>query len=357
MLYRDVTEGFLERARTGRVSLGVHTSSMSPQLIELYGFSGLDFVILSTEVEPLDSGRMDDLLRAANAARTLPIVKIRRPDPDLVADWLTFGAPMVMVPHITSGPQLEQMIAASKFAPLGTRGQCPAARYTGYSTIDLDASRDMANRTSSVIPIIEDREALSRLDEIAAVPGYDILEIGPFDLGLSLGQPGVGYHSPVVLDAIEEIAAAARRHGKAVAAPLWVTGDTDSASKIIAWQMEQLISRGVTILYSIEVVQLSSYFRTLMPLRGVRLRTDAEAAALEAAEEPTTPPAARTSAKAARTVAKAARTPAKAARTPAKAARTPAKAARTPAKAARTPAKTISKARAPVAPARRRSPR
>ncbi len=128
MLYRQTLTTFLERARSGRVCLGMHTSSMSPQLIELYGFAGLDFVILGTEVESMDNLRLEDLMRAASASGTVPIVKLRRPDPVLVSEIMNYGAPLVMVPHVTSAAQLEQLVAASRFEPLGTRGQCPAGR-------------------------------------------------------------------------------------------------------------------------------------------------------------------------------------------------------------------------------------
>jgi 2-keto-3-deoxy-L-rhamnonate aldolase RhmA len=290
MLYRDTVATFLERVRTGKVCLGVHSSAMSPQLIELYGFAGLDFVIVGTEVEAMDNARMENLLRAANAARTVPIVKLRHPDPDLVTETMNYGAPMVMTPHVTSGPQLERLVAATRFEPHGTRGECPVGRYTGYGTMHLDESREAANTTSCIIPIIEDRAAMDHLDEIAAVDGVDIIEIGPFDLSRSLGVPGQGFASPIVLDAIDAIVAAARRHGKAVLTPLWISSQTDSPTKIISWQMDELIARGVTLLYGIEVVLLAEYFRTLMPLRGVRERGDEEAAALETAEAAARPP-------------------------------------------------------------------
>ena len=283
MLYRDTVASFLERVRAGKVNLGVHSSAMSPQLIELYGLVGLDFVIIGSEVEAMDNGRMEDLMRAANASRTVPIVKLRHPDPELVSETMNYGAPMVMVPHITSGPQLERLVAATRFEPLGTRGECPVGRYTGYGTIHLDESREAGNTSNSIIPIIEDRAAMDHLDEIAAVDGIDILEIGPYDLSRSLGDPGKAYNSPIVMEAIDAIVAAARRHGKAVKAPLWPTAETDSPSKLIAWQIDQLISRGITLLYGIEVVMLASSFNSLMPLRGIRVRSDEEAAALEAA--------------------------------------------------------------------------
>ena len=285
MLYQDTITNFLQRVRSGRVCLGVHSSAMSPQLIELYGFAGLDFVIIGSEVEAMDNGRMEDLMRAASAARTVPIVKLRRPDPALVSETMNYGAPLVMVPHVTTGPQLETLVAATRFEPHGTRGECPVGRYTGYGTIHLDESRQAANAARCIIPIIEDREAMDHLDEIAAVDGVDILEVGPYDLSRSLGVPGQGYGSPIVLEAIEAVVEAARKHGKAVKVPLWITPETDTAKKVVAWQIDELVSRGVTLLYGIEVWVLAEFFRTLMPMRGVRVRSDEEAAAEQAAAE------------------------------------------------------------------------
>ena len=233
MLYRDAINAFVQRAREGRVCLGVHHSAMSPQLVELYGFAGLDFVIVGSEVEALDNGRMEDLLRAANAAHTVPIVKLRRPDAALVSETMNYGASMVMVPHITSGPQLEKLVAATRFEPHGTRGECPLGRYTAYGVMPLVDSSAAAQTTNTIIPIIEDREALDHLDEIAAVEGVDIIEIGPFDLSRSLGVPGQSYMSPIVMDAIDAIVTAARNHGKAVLAPLWISPQTDSPAKVI----------------------------------------------------------------------------------------------------------------------------
>jgi 4-hydroxy-2-oxoheptanedioate aldolase len=62
---------------------------------------------------------------------------------------------------------------------------------------------------------IEGAEGLRRLDEILAVPGGDVIFVGPYDLSQSLGVPGQIDH-PEVLRAIERIAAAVRQAGRHV---------------------------------------------------------------------------------------------------------------------------------------------
>ena len=77
MLHAEAARAFRARAKDGKVCLGIHMSSMSPQIVELMGVLGLDFVIVSAEVESLDISRMEEMIRAAQSAGTVPTVKIR----------------------------------------------------------------------------------------------------------------------------------------------------------------------------------------------------------------------------------------------------------------------------------------
>ncbi|HLU64861.1 MAG TPA: aldolase/citrate lyase family protein [Kofleriaceae bacterium] len=258
---------------------------MSPQLVELYGLLGVDFVIIGSEVESLDLGRMEDMIRAADAARTVPIVKLRRPSEDLISDVLNAGAPMIMVPHVNTREQLDRMVAATRFVPEGTRGKCPIARYNGFASRSLPETHRTTNQIRAVIPILEDAEALDNLDELMSHPEVDIFEIGPFDLSSSLGDEGRGYASERTMRAIEDIVDAAQRHGKAVLAPMVFSFDKDSFYKMLEWQMNELIARGITVLYGLEVAMLSEVVGRSLALRKVRI--------VREEEEPARPAAAR----------------------------------------------------------------
>ena len=71
---------------------------------------------------------------------------------------------------------------------------------------------------------IETLEALEVLDEIAELPGVDVLFIGPADLTMALGIDGDLSH-PLFVDAVEKIVAAARKAGKAVGILLFDPND------------------------------------------------------------------------------------------------------------------------------------
>jgi len=67
-----------------------------------------------------------------------------------------------------------------------------------------------------VTVLIETAAGLENVDEIMAVEGVDVAHLGHADLSLSLGIPGQFDH-PDLQRAVDTIAEAAARHGKAAA--------------------------------------------------------------------------------------------------------------------------------------------
>lgn len=83
------------------------------------------------------------------------------------------------------------------------------------------------NAATLVICMIETREGLANVDEIAAVDGVDVLHIGCNDLLIDMGRPGA-FGGPEIRDAITRVIAAARKHKR------WagLGGDKDDARQI-----------------------------------------------------------------------------------------------------------------------------
>ena len=76
---------------------------------------------------------------------------------------------------------------------------------------------------------IEDPEPMAYLDEIAALPGVDMLFFGPGDFSQGIGAPGV-WDDPRLADARAQVAQAARRHGKFAG----TVGSLNSADELIS---------------------------------------------------------------------------------------------------------------------------
>jgi len=71
-----------------------------------------------------------------------------------------------------------------------------------------------ANKTVLAMIQIETLKGLQNVDDIARVPGLDMLYVGPSDLGLALGREArQNQTDPVVMQAVDKILMAAKKAG------------------------------------------------------------------------------------------------------------------------------------------------
>jgi 4-hydroxy-2-oxoheptanedioate aldolase len=208
------TNRILARLREGGATLVASPSSYdSPKIVELLGL--LDFDGVWIDMEHMDYGyeHVFNMGLACRATGIEAMVRIRRGEYWSYSRAFESGATGIMVPHCRSAADAAAIVRWSRFHPQGMRGMDgvePAADYGLASMADYMAH---ANRESFIAVQIEDREAVEDVDAIAATPGVDILFIGPGDLSQSYGIPLQMAH-PLMLGAIESVAAAAARHGK-----------------------------------------------------------------------------------------------------------------------------------------------
>ncbi|WP_214198883.1 HpcH/HpaI aldolase family protein [Novosphingobium profundi] len=217
-----------ERVRAADPVIGTFVKTTSPQTIEVLGHSGLDFAVLDAEHAPFGVESLDRTLGAARGAGLAALVRIPDHAPAFINTCLDLGASGVLVPHTLTAADAEAIADAARFGR-GQRGFSPSGRAGSYGQIDHASYRAAADSGCNIWCQIEDRAAMSRLDEIAAVDAVDCLFIGPADLSLSLGYGGMD--DPRLLEAIRAIAAAGRRHGRAVG--LYV-GNTGKVADMIA---------------------------------------------------------------------------------------------------------------------------
>jgi 2-keto-3-deoxy-L-rhamnonate aldolase RhmA len=134
-----------------------------------------------------------------------------------------------MIPHVSTAERAQQLVQAVKFPPLGDRG-LDGSGLDGDFYINLPATYPQdANRETFLVVQIETPQALDNVDAIAAVPGVEVLFLGPGDLSLRLNcTPAV--EDPQIMAAQRRIAAAARRHGKAWGRP---AGNAEDVRRIV----------------------------------------------------------------------------------------------------------------------------
>jgi len=177
---------------------------------------GWDFVIVDCEHGNIGDSDMHDSVNAVASCGVSPIVRIRGPDPTLIKRALDTGAHGIMVPMINTAAEAELVVKASKFPPLGFRGQ--GSPFSAWG-LGLATPQYLEQANSSLLTIvqIETLEGLKNLDAICAVEGVDAIFVGPNDLALCmLGYAPAKYTEQHYLDAITQIKLAAKKAGKPV---------------------------------------------------------------------------------------------------------------------------------------------
>ncbi|OQE19229.1 hypothetical protein PENFLA_c019G03555 [Penicillium flavigenum] len=176
--------------------------------------TGVDGIIIDCEHGYISDDSMHSSTAAIAALGVSPLVRLRMTHADLIKRALDAGAHGIVVPQINTAEEARTVVSYSKFPPQGVRGQGSAFPAIAHG-IDIPTYLQTANETIITCLQIESKEGVENVDAICAVPGIDMIFIGPNDLALSvLGYVPAKGDEPDFVDAIEKIVAAARKHGK-----------------------------------------------------------------------------------------------------------------------------------------------
>lgn len=177
--------------------------------------AGCDFVLFDTEHSGFGFETIKSAMRYFEAARLPAIVRVPSKAYDQVARAADMGAEAIMVPMVDSAAEAQELVSHLKYTPIGRRGVALGVAHDAYRGGPVAEKLAGANERTCLFAQIETASGVEQADEIAAVDGVDCLWVGHFDLSASLSIPGQFEH-PTFLTAIDRVAEACERHGKAL---------------------------------------------------------------------------------------------------------------------------------------------
>jgi 4-hydroxy-2-oxoheptanedioate aldolase len=216
------------KIRSGQPAYGVSVMIPSPQVVEMVGKLGFDWVLIDCEHGTISLESVELMVMAAEASGITPIVRPRTKDPDNILKVMDRGAMGVQVPHVNSAADATRVVESVKYHPLGKRGLAAGTRPAdyGFGLAMADYVRH-ANRETLVCVQLEEVEALHNVDEILQVEQVDVFFVGPSDLSQSMGYPGRS-DAPEVRAAIDDAFATIVAAGR-------VPGSAGSAQSILEY--------------------------------------------------------------------------------------------------------------------------
>jgi 4-hydroxy-2-oxoheptanedioate aldolase len=174
----------------GKVVFGAIISRYAPDLVELFGAIGYDFVMIDCEHGPMDLDEVEHMVRAAEVFGITPITRIPNHADSTILQFLDRGVQGIIVPHVNTQEAAEAVARAARYYPEGHRGMGSGRAHDYGVGVSREESTRWINDNLLVIPMIEETEAVDNLDGILKVPGADVLHVAASDLTQSMGYPG-----------------------------------------------------------------------------------------------------------------------------------------------------------------------
>ena len=218
-----------ERLKAGEFVLGMTVTSNNVETAAHAATLGFHFLWCEMEHSSLS---LESLRTMVLATRGLPapvFARVPWPEVWLAKRVLDQGVQGVIFPFVSDVERAQKAIHGCHYPPFGRRG---SGAGLAVSTWPAPGSYyNSADANVLVVCVIEEAEAVERIEEIAAMPGIDVIFIGVSDLSFSLGLRG-RQDEPLLEEAITKIIDAAQRNGK------WLGRPAGSAEDVRRFQQQ-----------------------------------------------------------------------------------------------------------------------
>ena len=193
------------------LSIGTWQSLPNESIAEIFAKVGYEWIVIDLEHSSININQAERLIRVIDLAGSKPFIRLSGHDAAQIKRVLDAGAKGILAPMIETTNQMEKVISACRYPPLGSRGM-GLARAQGYGE-NLTKNDYILNRVHDIeiYAQIESMKGVKNCKEIFSqgIKGYFI---GPYDLSASLNNPGI-FDSEEFLEAEKKILSSAKEEG------------------------------------------------------------------------------------------------------------------------------------------------
>lgn len=228
--------------------------SMIPSRItgEVLALLDFDAVAIDMQHSMFDRSDICASIAAIQAAGSATIVRIPwNDDPGLIMGLVDYGVAAIVCPSVNSPEECARFVRACRYPPAGIRNH-NFPRASGYRR-NADAYFKATRERELVIAMVESVAGLDRLDDIAATPGLDAIQLGPGDLVLSR----FGFGAPE--DEAAEFVEAAHRKAIDVARRKGIRAAANAGN---SQRVRHLVELGYDLVYlGCDLLDLEDHYR------------------------------------------------------------------------------------------------
>jgi 2-keto-3-deoxy-L-rhamnonate aldolase RhmA len=218
-----------------------------PGLPQIVKAAGAEFLLIDMEHAGTSYETLKQQVALSRGIDLVPMVRVPANQYHYISRALDLGAMGIMAPMVGSAEEAKHIVSCTRYPPDGRRGAAFGFASDDYLGGSVTEKIKIANARTLVICLIETEEGVRNIDEIAAVPGVDVLWLGHFDMTNFLGIPAQFDH-PKYIDAIDRMVAAARKHNKVLgfmsADDQWSRTYWDKGFRLFAYGVDSMLLQG-----------------------------------------------------------------------------------------------------------------
>jgi len=177
---------FKQELRGGKPKFGLFVNSHSPTVAEQLAHTGYDWLLVDTQHGPMGNEQLSAMLCGVASGGAKSMVRVGGYDDRIgIQQSLDLGADGVLIPYINTAEEARQAVSCALYPTAGTRSV-----YFPQRSMNKGGLLGYAgnwNKNAIVALQVETASCIENIEEIAAVPGVDILFLGQNDLCMSMG--------------------------------------------------------------------------------------------------------------------------------------------------------------------------
>lgn len=211
--YCATTNRLFGKIAAGKMAKGGYIALTDPQVCEVAGMSGLDFVWIDMEHRPMTVENLKLMQIALEGTGCASLIRVRCEDFNHVKPILDIGVDGIIFPQISGYDAAVKAVEACRYPQAGgKRGIC-VDRQCGYGRLDIKDYLKKSETWPLVIIELEDLRGIAALDRILTLKHVDAIMVGPSDLACSMGDLAKA-GTPEVQKILDDVAARTRKAGK-----------------------------------------------------------------------------------------------------------------------------------------------
>lgn len=198
----------------GKQVVGATVWIPDPELYCAVAHSGVDFTWIEMQHSPLTYQDAARMIGACPDAPAIPFIRVPDATEGDIQKAADIGALGIIIPVVDEVSKAVDAVRFTMYPPIGRRSQGSGQ----YGALWGSNYRATANENMMVVVLIENPRGVELIEQIAAVPGVDVVFVASTDLGSFSGlKQGDPEYEAMVTRVLNVTTAAGRRVGAPLA--------------------------------------------------------------------------------------------------------------------------------------------